>query len=277
MAASGLVPLAPTYGALQTGDTLSNLSQAFASKNVLGSNGSTLNVTGYTVNDGNGGNNYAVTLNSALGTITPATLTYLANASSMTVGGSVPSLSGTVTGFVNGESLGSATTGMLAFNTPATSVSPPGSYAIIGSGLTANHGNYVFVQAAGNATALTIDSLSASATSQFVATVNGTTPNNTANLNFQVPSNGTPTPVRISFTPVLAATEKPTSEVTPAALPPGAAFFRSQGLDFQPISQLRGYSGHRREIRWGEAPLPQWRSLNSLLKPPQRRFPFAWE
>jgi len=44
LAASGLVPLAPTYGALQTGDTLSNLSQAFASKNVLGSNGSTLNV-----------------------------------------------------------------------------------------------------------------------------------------------------------------------------------------------------------------------------------------
>ena len=46
--------------------------QSFASKNVLGTNGSTLNVdAGYTVNDGNGGNNYNVTTNSATGTITP--------------------------------------------------------------------------------------------------------------------------------------------------------------------------------------------------------------
>ncbi|MGH8619392.1 MAG: MBG domain-containing protein, partial [Burkholderiales bacterium] len=44
-------------------------------KNVLGLNGSTLNVdAGYVVNDGNGGGNYSVTLNSALGTITPAPL-----------------------------------------------------------------------------------------------------------------------------------------------------------------------------------------------------------
>ncbi len=34
---------------------MTGLSQAFTSKDVLGSNGSTLTVTAYTVNDGNGG------------------------------------------------------------------------------------------------------------------------------------------------------------------------------------------------------------------------------
>lgn len=62
----------PTYTGLQTGDLLSNLSQAFTSPNVMGANGSTLVVNpGYVLSDGNGGNNYNVVLQSALGTITP--------------------------------------------------------------------------------------------------------------------------------------------------------------------------------------------------------------
>jgi len=72
----------------------------------------------------------------------------------MTYGGTVPSLSGTVTGFVNGDTLSSATTGTASFSTTAGSTSNAGSYAIDGSGLTA--GNYTFVQASGNASALTI-------------------------------------------------------------------------------------------------------------------------
>jgi len=44
---------------------------------VLGAGGSTLQVTGYTISDGNPvpGNNYTVTLNTVAGTITPATIT----------------------------------------------------------------------------------------------------------------------------------------------------------------------------------------------------------
>ena len=53
----------------------------------------------------------------------------------------------------------SATTGTLVFTTAATSQSPAGVYAINGSGLSADHGNYIFVQAASNATALTINSV----------------------------------------------------------------------------------------------------------------------
>jgi hypothetical protein len=57
-----------------TGDSLTGLSQSFASKNVLGTNASTLNAN-YTLSDGNGGNNYAVTLATAAGTITPLGIT----------------------------------------------------------------------------------------------------------------------------------------------------------------------------------------------------------
>ena len=93
--------------------------------------------------------------------VSAATLTYTANAASMTYGGTVPSLSGTVSGFVNGENQAGATTGTLAFTTSADSSSPAGSYAINGSGLTA--ANYTFVQAAGNTTALTVYEFTTSA------------------------------------------------------------------------------------------------------------------
>jgi filamentous hemagglutinin family protein len=71
----------PTVVDLQTGDTLNGtLTQAYASKDVLGTNASTLVATGpYTVADDNGGNNYIITVNTAPGTITPAPLTLTAN------------------------------------------------------------------------------------------------------------------------------------------------------------------------------------------------------
>src|SRR6185312_14697159 len=90
-------------------------------------------------------------------TINPATLTYTANAASRTFGAANPAFSGTITGFLNSDTQANATTGTLTFTSPATTSSNVGSYAINGSGLTANNGNYTFVQAASNATALTID------------------------------------------------------------------------------------------------------------------------
>ena len=61
-------------GRCTDGDTVTGLSQAFVSRHVLGANGSTLQVTGYTVNDGNSGNNYTVATHTASGTITQAAL-----------------------------------------------------------------------------------------------------------------------------------------------------------------------------------------------------------
>jgi hypothetical protein len=91
--------------------------------------------------------------------INAAMLTYTANAASVTYGSAVPGLSGSVNGFMGTDNQGNATTGTLTFTSAATSSSSVGSYAINGTGLAANNGNYTFVQAAGNATALTINTL----------------------------------------------------------------------------------------------------------------------
>ena len=112
-------------------------------------NGSGLSATNYTFVQAAG--------NSTAFTINPATLTYTASPFSQTYGTVIPGLSGTVTGFVLGQTQATATTGTLAFATPATQYSNVGSYAINGSGLTANNGNYTFVEAPGNSTAFTIN------------------------------------------------------------------------------------------------------------------------
>jgi hypothetical protein len=97
-----------------------------------------------------------IVLTAPLLTIKPATLAYVARAVN-SVYGTMPSVNaGAANGFVSGENLSNATTGTLTFTTDATASSAVGSYAIIGSGLTANNGNYNFTQAASNSTALTI-------------------------------------------------------------------------------------------------------------------------
>ena len=88
--------------------------------------------------------------------ITPATLTYVPFATNRAYGLPNPVFDGTVTGFVNGETISSATTGTLTFTSPAVIKSEVGNYPIIGSGLTANFGNYVFTQSGGFATAFSI-------------------------------------------------------------------------------------------------------------------------
>jgi hypothetical protein len=148
----------PTISGLQGSDTVSGLAETYDTKDA--GTGKTLSVSAYLVSDGNSGNNYTVsTVTSAAGVINAATLTYTANATSMTYGSAVPGLSGSVSGFVGTDNQGNATTGTLTFTPAATSSSGVGSYAINGAGLTANNGNYTFVQATGNATALTINAL----------------------------------------------------------------------------------------------------------------------
>ncbi len=86
--------------------------------------------------------------------VTPASLQYVAQPLTLTPAQFGVAYTGTVTGFVGGDTLASATQGTLAFTSPATAGSAPGSYAINGSGLTA--ANYTLTQAAGNASALTL-------------------------------------------------------------------------------------------------------------------------
>ncbi|RDU99588.1 YDG domain-containing protein [Trinickia dinghuensis] len=151
-----------TTAATFTGGTLSGLigndantvtlnqSGTFASKSV----GSGIAVTATDTLSGTDANDYLIALPTLSANITPATLTYTATPTSSVAGKSLPNSTGTVTGFAAGDTQANATTGALAWTANATTSSAPGSYAIDGGGLTAS--NYVFTQAAGNATALTI-------------------------------------------------------------------------------------------------------------------------
>ena len=89
--------------------------------------------------------------------IDPAVLTYVANPASRLYGDANPTFSGSVSGFANGESLASATSGAMTFSSLASAGVGAGTAEILGSGLVAHHGNYVFEQAQSNLSALTIE------------------------------------------------------------------------------------------------------------------------
>ncbi|MDE2043012.1 MAG: hypothetical protein KGJ05_08060, partial [Alphaproteobacteria bacterium] len=95
-------------------------------------------------------------------TITPAplTITYTATPATSIYGAALAPLAGSesAAGLVNGQTLAQVTSGTATWSTTATSASVAGSYPITGSGLTGISHNYTygFIQAPGNATALTI-------------------------------------------------------------------------------------------------------------------------
>ena len=137
---------AVSIGTLFGSDSVTGATQAFGSKDVLGTNGSTLIVTGYTVNDGNGGANYTVTSNTAAGTITPAPLTVTANDNGKVIGDSDPNFLTTTgvnySGFVNSET-SAALSGTLALVRVAGETA--GTYNINASGLTPGNYTYTYV------------------------------------------------------------------------------------------------------------------------------------
>ena len=138
-----------TASGLVNGDTLSGaLSTAATAASSVGS---------FAINQGTlaASTNYRLTYTGASLVINAATLTYVATPASRLPSGGNPAFTGSVTGFVLGETVATATTGTLSFTSPALSTSLPGLYPIIGSGLSAV--NYVFVQDKANATALTIN------------------------------------------------------------------------------------------------------------------------
>ncbi|MBS0265081.1 MAG: hypothetical protein JSS02_24330, partial [Planctomycetes bacterium] len=100
----------PTASGLLGTDKVSGLAEAYTSKNVLGTGKSTLQVTAFTVQDGNNGNNYSVTTVTASGTVTPASLTISATANTRIYdAGTSASATPTALGFLGSDSLSSAT------------------------------------------------------------------------------------------------------------------------------------------------------------------------
>ena len=176
---------------LVAGDNVSlSLSGLFADRNV----GLAKPVAYSAGTSGTDAGNYTLATpgGSSSASITAATLSYGATPLISTVGLTLPPLGGQVSGFVGGDTLANSTSGLLAWTTPATAAGPAGSYAITGSGLAAL--NYQFVQAAGNATALT---LRAPTTSDPTTTAN-TIATTAALLSVQVPlAMSTPTQGRV--------------------------------------------------------------------------------
>ena len=97
---------APTVSGLISGDTVTGLSESYG--DAKAGTGKTLNVnSGYIVHDGNGGNNYAVTLvASTAGVINQATITITAKTNAKPYDGSTSaSAAPTVTGLISGDSV----------------------------------------------------------------------------------------------------------------------------------------------------------------------------
>jgi len=180
----GTTPASPTgsYGetGLVNGDALSG-NASFATAVTSTSNVGSYGVTGSGLG---ASSNYMVSSVQAAGnatalTVTPAalTVTYTANSAQSVYGTTPTGLTGTYTdtGLVNGDKLG----GSASFTTAATGASNVGSYGITGAGLSASS-NYTLssIQAAGNATALTITpaALTITYTANTTQGIYGTTP-----------------------------------------------------------------------------------------------------
>jgi trimeric autotransporter adhesin len=142
-------------GGVIAGDTVAftDTGAAFANKNVA--NGKTVTIYGITDAGADAGNYRFNASTVTTADVTPATLTETATPVSVATG-QVSNLSGSLSGFVPGDTRANAADGTLVWLTNAPVPATPGSYAIDGSGLTAE--NYVVVQSPSNAAALTITS-----------------------------------------------------------------------------------------------------------------------
>ncbi|OEZ49464.1 hypothetical protein JAB1_21250 [Janthinobacterium sp. MP5059B] len=118
----------------------------------------TVIIDGYSLQGADAANYTIVQPGNITADIAKAGLLYTATATSLTGGRTPDGLSGKVSGLLGGDTLADATSGTLAWTSPATASSPAGNYAISGSGLASN--DYAFVQAEGNAGALTLTSAS---------------------------------------------------------------------------------------------------------------------
>ncbi len=125
----------PTVSGLQGTDSVTGLVETYDTKNA--GNGKTLTVSAYTVNDGNGGNNYSVnTAASTAGVISPATLIVTADDKTKIYRMPNPSLTASYNGFVGGENA-SVLSSPVVLNTTATTTCGVGNYPITASGAAA--------------------------------------------------------------------------------------------------------------------------------------------
>ena len=143
------------------GDSVSTTATgaAYNDKNVAAAN--RVDYTGVALTGADAGNySLAATTAQGAGTITPRDLTLTANAKSIVQGEALPSFTGRADGFADGEDGSVFGADGVTFMTAVTDTNTPGSYAVIGKAGGIRDGvlgNYRIVQAAGNATAFTVN------------------------------------------------------------------------------------------------------------------------
>jgi hypothetical protein len=169
----------PTVAGLQGSDTVTGLIQTFDTPNA--GTGKTLNVSAYSINDGNNGANYTVgTISSSSGVINPVILTVTANNQLKMCGQPNPVLTASYSGFINGEDA-SVLTSPATLDTTATMSSAPGDYPITASSAAAvnytmNYVNGTLVVA--QAPQLSCASVPVNGTSQFIVSWSSVTGQN---------------------------------------------------------------------------------------------------
>lgn len=148
--------LGGSFGGFRNGDTLADLSGTL----VVGTDATQASDVGSYAIFGSGVSSLNYNIVNAPGnatalTVTPATLTYVADPLTLVFGQGFAGFNGTVTGFRNDDTLQQDTEGTLVFSATVGPDALPGVYPILGSGLSA--GNYTFVQAPANFTALRVN------------------------------------------------------------------------------------------------------------------------
>ena len=180
-------------------------------------------------------------------TISQAILAMTANATTSTYGLALPTFTGYLSGLVNGDTQATVSTGTLTFTSPASITSDVGAYAINGSGLTLTNSNYQLAQAAGNATALTVNPLPLTVQVQGNKVFDGTTALN----NPVFTSNALSTnPVTIQGTAVYATT----AGMGVAINASGLTFSGAHAADYSLVSTTATGSGNITPAPYFDAP-----------------------
>jgi hypothetical protein len=147
---SALPTLAPSYSGFVNGDTVAALSGA-PSLTTTGTASSPAGTYPITAAQGTlAAANYSFTFSGGTLTVGKASLTVTSNAS-MTYGGTVPALTPSYSGFVNGDTA-AVLSGAPGLSTTATASSPAGSYPITAAQGTLAAANYAFSFTAGTLT-----------------------------------------------------------------------------------------------------------------------------
>ncbi len=138
----------PGFTAVYTGFVLGQNASVLDTAPTFSSAAASANAGTYAITGAGGLDNnysYGSFVNGSL-TVNPASLSVIANNSSMTVGGSLPAFSASYSGFKLGQNFAtSGITGSPSLTTPATSGSPAGAYAITAALGSLSAGNYAFV------------------------------------------------------------------------------------------------------------------------------------